>query len=89
MSWIGQAHRIFGVDVMTEFTKLKIGFALALLGTLFALHPFLDRFDEQGFIYLGYNLKILYPYALTAGLLSFFGLLLCRGVAGRASALMV
>jgi HEPN domain-containing protein len=55
---------------MTEFTKLKIGFALALLGSLFALHPFLDRFDERGFIYLGYDLKILYPYALTAGLLS-------------------
>jgi len=55
---------------MTEFTKLKIGFALALLGTLFALHPFLDRFDERGFLYLGYDLKILYPYALTAGLLS-------------------
>jgi hypothetical protein len=56
---------------MTEFTKLKIGFALALLGTLFALHPFLDRFDERGFDYLGYDLKVFYPYALTAGLLSF------------------
>jgi hypothetical protein len=55
---------------MTEFTKLKIGFALALLGTLFTLHPFLDRFDEEGFLYLGYNLKIIYPYALAAGLLS-------------------
>jgi HEPN domain-containing protein len=55
---------------MTEFTKLKIGFALALLGTLFALHPFLDRFDQRGFLYLEYYLKIVYPYALTAGLLS-------------------
>ena len=55
---------------MTEFTKLKIGFALALLGTLFTLHPFLDRFDDRGFMYLGYNLKVIYPYALAAGLLS-------------------
>jgi hypothetical protein len=55
---------------VTEFTKLKIGFALALLGTLFTLHPFLDRFDDRGFLYLGYNLKVMYPYALTAVLLS-------------------
>ncbi|HWE35616.1 MAG TPA: HEPN domain-containing protein [Isosphaeraceae bacterium] len=55
---------------MTEFTKMKISFALALLGTLFALHPFLDPYDDRGFVYLGYNLKILYAYALTAALLS-------------------
>jgi HEPN domain-containing protein len=55
---------------MTEFTKMKISFALALLGTLFALHPFIDPYDDRGFLYLGYNLKILYAYALTAGLLS-------------------
>ncbi len=55
---------------MTEFTKLKISYALALLGTLFALHPFLDRFADRGFLYLGYDLKIFYAYSLTAGLLS-------------------
>jgi HEPN domain-containing protein len=55
---------------MTEFTKLKISYALALLGTLFALHPFLDRFADRGFVYLGYDLKIFYAYSLTAGLLS-------------------
>lgn len=55
---------------MTEFAKLKISYALALLGTLFALHPFLDRFADWGFPYLGYDLKIQYAYALTAGLLS-------------------
>jgi hypothetical protein len=58
------------MDAMTEFTKMKISFAMALLGTLFALHPFLDRFDEQGFIYLGYNLKVFYAYSLTSALLS-------------------
>ncbi len=55
---------------MTEFTKLKISYALALLGTLFALHPFLDRFADRGFLYLGYDLKVFYAYSLTAGLLS-------------------
>jgi HEPN domain-containing protein len=55
---------------MTEFAKMKISFALALLGTLFALHPFVDRFAERGFLYLGYDLKILYAYSLIAGLLS-------------------
>jgi HEPN domain-containing protein len=55
---------------MSEFTKLKISYALALLGTLFALHPFLDRVADRGFLYLGYDLKIFYAYSLTAGLLS-------------------
>jgi hypothetical protein len=58
------------MTAMTEFTKMKISFALALLGTLFALHPFLDRVADQGFVYLGYDLKIFYAYSLTAGLLS-------------------
>jgi hypothetical protein len=54
---------------MAEFTKLKIGFALALLGTLFAMHPLLDRTPDLGFVYLGYRLKVLHAYALTSGLL--------------------
>jgi HEPN domain-containing protein len=54
---------------MTEFTKLKIGFALALLGTLFALHPLLDRWPDLGFEYLGYRLQVAHAYALTSGLL--------------------
>ena len=55
---------------MIEFTKLKITFALALLGTLFALDPLLDRFADWGFLYLGYDLKVFYVYSLTSGLLS-------------------
>ena len=54
---------------MTEFTKLKIGFALALLGALFALHPLLDRTPDLGFVYLGYRLEVMQAYALTSGLL--------------------
>lgn len=55
---------------MTEFARLKIGFALALLGTLFALHPFVDRYAEGGFLYLGQTLTIFHAYALSAGLLA-------------------
>jgi hypothetical protein len=55
---------------MTEFTKTKIHFALALLGTLFALHPFLDRFEDAGFLYLGYPIKWFYAYLATAGCLA-------------------
>jgi hypothetical protein len=55
---------------MTEFTKTKIHFALALLGTLFALHPFLERFQDVGFVYLGYHLKWAYAYIATAGCLA-------------------
>jgi hypothetical protein len=56
---------------MTEFTKTKISFALALLGTLFALHPFLDQFQNTGFDYYGFDLKVFYVYGLLAGLLAF------------------
>lgn len=55
---------------MTEFAKVKISFALALLGTLFALHPFLEHFQGLGFEYLGYELKVFHVYSLMAGLLA-------------------
>jgi hypothetical protein len=56
---------------MTEFTKTKMHFTLALLGTLFAIHPFLQDVEDQGFEYLGIDLKIFYVYALLGGLLAF------------------
>jgi hypothetical protein len=55
---------------MTDFTKTKTHFALALLGTLFALHPFLGGLENVGFLYLGYELKLSLVYALIAGLLA-------------------
>jgi hypothetical protein len=55
---------------MTEFTKTKIHFALALLGTLFAIHPYIARWEHTGFTYLGYPLEIFHAYALTGGLLA-------------------
>jgi MFS family permease len=56
---------------MTDFTKTKMHFALALLGVLFALHPLMEKIEPWGFDYLGYDLKVLYVYALIAGLLAF------------------
>jgi HEPN domain-containing protein len=59
---------------MTEFTKTKITFALALLGTLFALHPIaVDRYGEQGFqlAYFDETLTIVKAYVLVAALLAF------------------
>jgi hypothetical protein len=55
---------------MNEFTKTKIHFTLALLGSLFALHPFLQEFEDRGFLYMGYFLKVSYGYLAFAGLLA-------------------
>src|SRR5262249_11286081 len=68
-----------GSPPMTDFTKTKTHFALALLGCLFALHPFLDRFENVGFVYLGYELKLFYVYGLVAALLALA--VYCYGVA--------
>ncbi len=57
-------------DPLTEFTKTKMHFALALLGTLFALHPFVERLGEAGFTYLGVRLSVFDAYAVVAALLA-------------------
>jgi len=66
--------------MLTEFTKTKISFMLALLGMLFALHPVLDPFLGAGYEYLGIHLRVYHAYTLTAGLLSlgvyFYGIAL-------------
>ena len=43
--------------MMSEFTKTKMHFALALIGTLFALHPLVEKYPDLGFDYLGVWLK--------------------------------
>jgi HEPN domain-containing protein len=58
---------------MSDFTKNKISFALALLGTLFALSPFLDKIEKdfgEGFLFLDVPLKLYYAYGLAGGLLA-------------------
>jgi hypothetical protein len=64
---------------MTEFTKTKTHFALAFIGTLFALHPILERNFDIGFEYQGYTLKLWYVYAAVISLLAFA--VYCYGVA--------
>jgi HEPN domain-containing protein len=58
---------------MTDFTKTKMHFALALIGTMFALHPLLDKHWEWGFRYpyVDFDFKVVYVYSLLAGLLAF------------------
>jgi asparagine N-glycosylation enzyme membrane subunit Stt3 len=55
---------------MNEFTKTKMHFTLALLGSLFALHPFLKEFEDASFKYLDYTIKVSYIYVVFAGLLA-------------------
>ncbi len=55
---------------MNEYTKTKMHFTLALLAAMFALHPFLKEFEDSGFWYLGYFLKLSYAYVVVAGLLA-------------------
>src|SRR5262245_62093248 len=60
---------------MTDFTRTKMHFALALIGTLFAVHSFLGGMPEKpldlGFGYLGERLTISHLFAVTFGLLAF------------------
>ncbi|HEX5270218.1 MAG TPA: hypothetical protein VFW33_07025, partial [Gemmataceae bacterium] len=55
---------------MNEFTKTKMHFTLALLGSLFALHPFLKDYEDGGFWYMGHFVKLAYAYVGFAGLLA-------------------
>jgi hypothetical protein len=60
---------------MTDFTKTKIHFALALLGTLFAVHPYIEQWKDEGFllpevVMKDVKVKVEYAYALTGGLLA-------------------
>ena len=69
--------------MMTEFTKTKMHFALGMIGTLFALHPLVERYPDLGFDYQvlqwSVSLKMIYAYALLGGLLALC--VYCYGVA--------
>lgn len=56
---------------MTEFTKTKIHFALAMLGTLFVFHPYVEKYGDAGFVYLRYPLTITLAYLLVGGFIAF------------------
>jgi len=59
---------------MNDFKRAKITFALALLGTLFALHHVVENpaYQEATTFttYLGYDVNIIHAYLLLAGLLA-------------------
>lgn len=54
---------------MTDFNKLKIGFALALLGALFALNPLITSLGNHSYQLFSLNLKLIYAYWVFALLL--------------------
>jgi len=55
---------------MTEFTKTKIAFALALLAALFTVSPILKDIGTTGYLFLGIIFQVRYAYYILAGLLA-------------------
>lgn len=55
---------------MTEFTKTKIVFALALLAALFTVSPVLGDIGTIGYLFLGVTIQVRYAYYVLAGLLA-------------------
>src|SRR5438874_1821889 len=55
---------------MVDHIKTKLQAALALLGALFALRPYLDELKMVGFAYLDVHLPLLYAIAVMAALLA-------------------
>src|SRR5271166_6527861 len=56
---------------MTEFTRTKMHFALALIGTLFAVHTFVVQYQDLGPSYEGYKLRVIDLFMGMVGLLAF------------------
>jgi HEPN domain-containing protein len=62
---------------MTEFTRTKMHFALALIGTLFAVHSFIEKYPDLGFrlevsdLNVDWQLKVSDLFVVTVGLLAF------------------
>src|SRR5437763_13467169 len=55
---------------MADFIKTKLQAALALLGMLFALRPFIDDIQNLGFVVLDVRISLLHVLAGMAGLLA-------------------
>lgn len=56
---------------MIGFDKAKVGFVLALLACMFAIHPVVDKFKAWGFDIFGFSLTIDMLYILFVLLLAF------------------
>jgi HEPN domain-containing protein len=55
---------------MTEFTKTKIAFALALLAALFTISPILKDIGTTGYLFLGIIIQVRYAYYVLLALLA-------------------
>lgn len=55
---------------MSEYLKTKIGFALALLGVLFTVHPIVENYAQIGPQIGSIKFELIYFYYVFAGLLS-------------------
>ncbi len=55
---------------MIEFDKTKVAFVLALLGTMFAIHPVVVKFEKLGFEIFGLSLRIEVVYTIFTLLLA-------------------
>jgi len=55
---------------MTEFTKTKITFALALLAALFTVSPLLGDIGTTGYLFLGIIIQVRYAYYVLVALLA-------------------
>lgn len=47
---------------MSDFTKVKIGFAIALLAILFAISPIIEEYGSYGFNVYNVNINVLHLY---------------------------
>jgi len=56
-------------QIVSDFSKAKIGIALALLGVVFTTHPLISDLGPVGFTIVGFNLKIVHGYYAFAALL--------------------
>lgn len=54
---------------MSDFTKFKIGIALALLGVPFTLQPLVKELETVGFLLAGTKVRVLWLFYGTSGLL--------------------
>jgi hypothetical protein len=54
----------------TDFTKNKMHFTIALLATLFALHPFFPTFDQISFAYMGLDAPLYWAFMAIGVLLA-------------------
>ena len=67
---------------MTEFSKIKIPFALALLAAMLTLTPLIQTYGTTSYLLFGYPITVNFVYALFGGLLGLSVYLYAVGLIG-------